>query len=197
MNLAFVLVLWKYIIFFVVEKKHLIKALILWYNDKLFFHKMQSLLYGFFWRHRSNGILYINKLTYFVPNRKILQEKVYKEVIARFSNVFWIIYIDSWKSIALIQLYILFWITNVFTDFYIRYQNNLVLYVFFSNIPELKYIINFRHLVNYYKHSKRNTWKSNIIMKTQKQIENEFEKRMTFDQAIEWSNWIITQAEKI
>jgi hypothetical protein len=34
-------------------------------------------------------------------------------------------------------------------------------------------------------------------MKTQKQIESEFEKRMTFDQAIEWSNWIITQAEKI
>ena len=106
MNLAIVLVLWKYIIFFIVEKKHLIKALILRYNDKLFFHKMQSLLYGWFWRHRSNGILYINKLTYFVTNRKILQEKVYKEVIARFSTVFWIIYIDSWKSIALIQLYI-------------------------------------------------------------------------------------------
>ena len=34
-------------------------------------------------------------------------------------------------------------------------------------------------------------------MKTQKQIESEFEKRMTFDQVIEWSNWIINQAEKI
>lgn len=67
---------------------------------------------------------------------------------------------------------------------------------FFSNIPELKYIINFRHFVNYYKHSKRNRTKSNIIMKTQKQIESEFEKRMTFDQVIEWSNWIINQAEK-
>tara|TARA_R110002051_G_scaffold283330_2_gene345134 strand:- start:222 stop:326 length:105 start_codon:yes stop_codon:yes gene_type:complete len=34
-------------------------------------------------------------------------------------------------------------------------------------------------------------------MKTEKQIQKEFEKRMTFDQYIEWSNWIITQAEKI
>jgi len=68
---------------------------------------------------------------------------------------------------------------------------------FFFKYSRIKIYNNFRHLVNYYKHSKRNNQKSNIIMKTQKQIENEFEKRMTFDQIIEWSNWIITQAEKI
>ncbi len=33
-------------------------------------------------------------------------------------------------------------------------------------------------------------------MKSLKQIQKEFEKRMTFDQYIEWSNWIINQAEK-
>ncbi len=34
-------------------------------------------------------------------------------------------------------------------------------------------------------------------MKTQKQIESEFEKRMSLDQRFLWAEWIINQAEKI